>query len=316
MRAGAHALSLLSIPLNVSVLRALRDEPTALIDLRRAVGFPPESTLRAYTRSLTEEGVLERRREGFPGAVTFALAPAGEELLAIADVLERWLNEAPEGPVPLGSSVAKTATRALIEGWSTKVVRALAARPLSLIELSRLIPDVTYPSLERRLTAMRLAGQIEVCPGANRGTNLQVSGWLRRSIAPLAVAVRWERRHGTSTQPLGRMDSEAAFLLAVPLLRMSDELSGSCRLTVEFPRAKEHRVAGVTVQVRNGAVESCVSRLEGNATAWATGSVAQWLQALIDGDPVGLEVGGDGRLATAHVDGLHASLFMDRRVRG
>ena len=68
-------MSLLSLPLHVHVLRALEEEPLALIDLRRAVGSPPQTTMRGHLRSLTEAGILERRRESdFPGSVDYELA--------------------------------------------------------------------------------------------------------------------------------------------------------------------------------------------------------------------------------------------------
>ena len=60
-------------------------------------------------------------------------------------------DNAPEGPLALGSSTAKSAIKALVEGWGTNMIRALAARPLSLTELNGLISGLSYPSLERRL---------------------------------------------------------------------------------------------------------------------------------------------------------------------
>ncbi|HEV7482881.1 MAG TPA: hypothetical protein VGO13_07265 [Solirubrobacterales bacterium] len=40
----------------------------------------------------------------------------GRELWMVAPVLDGWLRVAPEGPLPLGSSAAKSAVRALVEG--------------------------------------------------------------------------------------------------------------------------------------------------------------------------------------------------------
>ncbi len=45
------------------------------------------------------------------------------------------------------------------------------------------ISSLSYPSLERRLAAMRLAGLIEARPGNGRGTPYAVTDWLRRGIA-------------------------------------------------------------------------------------------------------------------------------------
>jgi DNA-binding HxlR family transcriptional regulator len=317
VRAGAHALSLLSVPLNAHVLQALAEQPRSLVDLRRAAGSPPQTTMRGHLRVLTEAGILERRRQNdFPGSVDYELGPPGRDLLVVAAVLQDWLAASPEGPIELGSPASKSAIKALVEAWSAGVVRALAARPLSLTELSSIIPGLSYPSLERRLGAMRLAGQIQRCPGDGRGRPYIVTDWLRRAIAPFAAAAGWERQYlPDETAPIAKLDVESAFLLTVPLLDLSREQSGVCRLAVESQNGNgEHRLAGVMVGVEEGRIASCVSRLEGKAASSATGSAAAWLRAVIEEDTAKLEVGGDWGLASALVDGLHGALFRSGQV--
>jgi hypothetical protein len=68
-------------------------------------------------------------------------------------------------------------------------------------------------------------------------------------------------------------------------------------------------VAGVTVEVVDGQILSCVSKLEGRAQGWATGTPAAWIRALTDHDGNSLEVGGNCRLARDLVHGLHLELF-------
>jgi DNA-binding HxlR family transcriptional regulator len=317
-RAGTEALRLLSTPINVHVLRALADEPRSLIDLRREAGSPPQTTMRGHLRTLTETDVLiRRRRNDFPGSLDFELTPVGEELWMVARILEGWLEDAPGGPLQLGSSAAKSTVKALVEGWATSMVRALAARPFSLTELNGLINGLSYPSLERRLGALRLAGLIERTPSNGRGTPYAVTAWLRRAIAPLAAAARWERANAAeTTAPIRRLDAEAAFLLAVPLLRLPGESSGVCRLAVEVGAANGDRLAGVLVDVREGQVASCVAKVQGHADAWATGSAQAWLQAVIDGNTERLEIGGDCHLARAAIDALNAELFRILQRRG
>ncbi|HEY3491357.1 MAG TPA: hypothetical protein VGK43_00295, partial [Solirubrobacterales bacterium] len=63
---------MLAAPLNVEILKALESEPRNLLDLRQAVGSPPQSTMRVYTRTLAEIGVLERRRRNeFPATAEY-----------------------------------------------------------------------------------------------------------------------------------------------------------------------------------------------------------------------------------------------------
>jgi DNA-binding HxlR family transcriptional regulator len=300
------------VPLKVQVLQALEAESRQLIDLRRAVGSPPETTMRGHLRTLVEIGVVERRRQdAFPGSVEYALTSPGRELLVVAEVLEAWLGSAPDAGIELGSFAAKSAIGALLAGWSSTIVRALAARPLSLTELSRLIPSLNYPSLERRLAALRLAGQIEALPGSRRGTPYTATEWLRRAVAPIVAAVRWERRHlSAGTAPVGRVDVEAALLLAVPLLALPGDVSGLCRLAVEIRNgAAEQRLAGVVVGVEEGVVSSCTSRLEGRAEAWASGNPTGWTSAIMERETAALEIGGASDLVLAVLHGLSEALF-------
>ena len=298
-RAGGNALALLSSPLNVHILQAVQEGPLAPLDLRRRVGFPPESTMRMYVRELSKLGVIERdRREGFPPAVEYSLTAAGRALLKVGDALQVWLDAAPEGPIVLGSPAAKSAIRALVEGWTTNIVRALAARPYSLTELSSLIVKTSYPSLERRLGAMRVTNQIEQCPGTGRGKPYRATDWLRQAVLPLTASTGWERKYAPeATARISRFDVEAAFLMAIPLVALPADVTGNCRLAVELQGGSSPVLAGVVASFDQGKLASCSVRLEGEATAWATGSAMSWLREMNGGQGTQLELGGDLRLA-------------------
>lgn len=310
-RSGTRALVLLAKPLNATIVRRLSNGPTRLVDLRRDCGSPAQTTLRAHLRELEAvNAVVKQRRSRFPGALEYELETPGNELLFVAGVLERWLQQAPKKPLPFGSREAKAAIKALVEGWSSTMLRALAAGPLSLTELDRIIGALNYPSLERRLASMRLVGQVEACPGEGNGTPYAVTAWLRHGIAPLAAATRWERNHlPDDTAPITRVDTETAFLLTLPLLQLSPGLSGSCRMTVAIPNDRKRRPAGVTVEVENGKVASCITDLQSRPDARALGPPSAWLSALIEHEIDSLELLGDCRLARALLEGLHRTLF-------
>lgn len=306
-RAGATALSLLAAPLNVHLLQALEDGPLPLIDLRRAVGSPPQSTMRVYSRTLVDIGTLERQRQAsFPGTVEYGSTESGRALLGIGAILERWLQEAPVGPINLGTTASKSATKALVEGWSTNIIRALAAKPLSLTDLNRLIPRISYPSLERRLGALRLADLVEPYPGEGRGTPYRATPWLRRAIVPLAAGAWWERRHLAEPPQVGRLDVEAAFLLAIPLIELPADLNGKCRLAVEIQGGSSPVFAGVLICIEEGKVISCSSRLEGEAEGWASGNVGGWMRRM-NGQDGDLEIGGDADLVREIVEAIRKS---------
>jgi DNA-binding HxlR family transcriptional regulator len=311
VRVGAFALSLLSSPLHVQVVKTLGPGPQPLTDLRRSTGSPPQTTLRCHLRTLEKLGIVERRQQhGFPGSVDCVLSKSGRDLLEVADVLEAWLANSPGNAVELGTPAAKSTIKALVGGWESGAVRALASKTLTLTELSRLLTGLSYPSLERRLGAMRLAELIAPMPSGPKGTPYRITPWMRQAVAPLLAAARWERQNIPDETPMIlKIDIEAAFLLSLPAITFHPSLSGICRLSVENDNARNgasRRAAGATAEVEQGAVTKCWSRLDSATGAWAAGTAAQWLRTVIDADAC-LDLGGDTQLAEAMTDELHAA---------
>ena len=317
-RAGTAVLSLLSAPLNALILRVLSGGPMRLSDLRADLGGPAQSTLRGHLSKLVELGALTRCRGERPSILAYELTPFGRDLLLAAEAAEGWLQLAPDGPVALDSAAAKVALKALVGGWSSTIVRALAARPLTLTELDKLIDNCTYPALERRLSAMRLVGQVELGPSdGGKGRQYTVSPWLRHAIGPLSVAARCERRHmANTTGPIGRLDVEAAFLLVAPTIELDEDSSGTCQVAVEAGRGDSGRPwAGAQLTLEKGAVTTCVAKIEAQPESWVLGPATAWLEAVISRDPERLGFGGDAELGRDVVRGLHDALFDVRSVQ-
>ena len=302
-RSGARTLLLLAAPLNGVILNSLADGPRQLVDLQLEAGLPAQTTLRAQLERLINTGAVgKRRRNRFPGVLEYELTDGGRELLFVVRALERWLDRSDAGHLVLGEGTATAAVKALVEGWSTAMLRALAGSRLSLTDLDRLIGSLSYPSLERRLAAMRLAGLVAAEPAEGRTTPYSITDWAREGIAPLLAASRWEQAYADHPACITRVDVETAFLLALPLLRVPDGESGSCRLTVDLGEADRH--AGVVLSVQGGRVAACTTRIEGQTDAWATGGVAQWLEALNGDGASALAVGGRTGLTDSLLAGL------------
>lgn len=313
MRAEGVALPILAAPLNIDILQSLAEGPKPLRDLRQAAGSPPESTIRLYLRTLSEQGVIEPcRLPEFPRSNAYELTRAGRDLFWTADALQKWLEIAPGGPIRLGTTASKSAIKALAEGCSTNVVRAIAARRLTLTELNEAIPKIDHPTLARRLESMHLAGLVAPHPDGRRGTPYAATDWLRRSVIPVAMATAWDQRHRPAdARPIGRLAVEAAFLLAIPLLRMPSAFSGKCRLVVELGE-DDPIFAGVLVRFEAGAVVSCSLRLEGQVEAWASGSPDHWIERMSGRDDHPLELGGDTSMAEAVLQGLASAVDLSR----
>jgi DNA-binding HxlR family transcriptional regulator len=280
-----------------------------LAELRKATGLPAQTTLRGHLANLAEIGVLTKRpTQQMPYAVENELTPMGQELLDVAGRLGSWLKQAPDGPISLEGGAAKGAVMALVDGWGSRMMRSLAARPLSLTELDSLISDLSYPSLERRLSSMRIAGLVEAQPSRGAGTPYAVTDWARRGIAPLAAAGHCELVHmGSEIAPVTEIDIEAAFLLATPLVGLSKHAAGLCQLEVEASPGVVSQPTRVQVTVAGGRVVSCASRLAPSPSAYAVGSAARWFNAVRDGEIGQLRFGGCRRFAEDVVGGLHTA---------
>jgi DNA-binding HxlR family transcriptional regulator len=319
VRAGSRVLSVFEIPLNTRILRAHIDGPQRLNELQDKLGFSAKTTVRVALSSLREIGALTKKRMGSsPYAVATALTPAGEEMLFVADEVETWLALCPDGPIAPDGEEAKGAVKALASGWSSSLMRILASRPFTLTELDSLIPDLSYPALERRISWMRTTGQIEQVEQEGRGTPYVVTDWLRRAIAPVCAAGRCERRHlAAESGAITNIEAEASFLLAVPLVPLPGYASGTCMLAMQTdpvePDEKDPPLAGVTVEVKRGRVRSCAPEVSGEPPTWAIGAPETWLDAVIDGRIEDLRIGGGNpQLALDLISGIHIALFTDR----
>lgn len=308
VRSGMQALSLLANSIDVAILHALAAGPKSQAELRRRVGSPAQTTLRSRLRKLTAAGAVESRRmDRFPGPIEHELTRAGAELTEVAEVLERWLTRSPSGPLELASRSGSAAVKALIEGWTTTMLRALAGRSLSLTELDRAVPEINYPAVERRLTALRQARLVAALQPGGRGARYVVTDWGRRAIAPIVAAAGWELRHLKEVPTVAEDDILTGLLMIVPLSRLPARLRGACRLGVGSADACEE-LTPIALTVERELVASC-PEADGNAAAWAIGSSTAWLGALGRGDVGQIEIGGDSRLANSLIDGLHRALF-------
>lgn len=193
---GGCTLSLLATPSVYEILRALRDGPKRQADLRRETVQLAQSTLRAKLRKLDSFAAIEkRRRNRFPGVLEYDLTRPGADLLKVADELERWLRSAPGGPLTLGDPAGNASVKALADGWETTIMQTLAQEDLALTELDRAIASLNYPSVERRLAALRLAGLVEGVQGEGGRTRYKLTAWARDGTGPVAAAARWECQH-------------------------------------------------------------------------------------------------------------------------
>jgi DNA-binding HxlR family transcriptional regulator len=246
-----------------------------------------------------------------------ALPRAARELHYVGRVLTSWLEEAPAGPLRVREEEGMLAIGALAAGWSSTVVHALSGAALTLEELEAATGAVNREELEARLRALEDNALIELLEGPAGEVRFAATPWLRRGIAPLAAAARFERRLGhPAAAPPDLLDVGAAFLLALPPLELPAEIDGVCRLGVWMPGGQRvpghrNRMAGATARVEGGRVVSVDLKLDPSPGSWAVGTPIGWLDTLVDPGAERIDFGGDPRLAEALVEGLRELLFGD-----
>ena len=311
-RAGALTLLYLAIPMQRRILLAMLAEAATGAEVMDEADVPdPEAPV--SLEIITDPYLVEPADpEVDPGAIDedTMLRPseAGQGLLFVSSILERWLHDCPSGPLELGPDAAP-ALSALLNGWSSTVIHTLGAKPLTTVEITEAIAILDYDTIDDRIEEMLDAGLIDLLEEPDEEERFGVTEWLRTGIAPLAAAARQELRHPLEdTAPIAALDVQAAFLLTLPLVDLP-KISGTCSLAVELEEGVAGSPTGVTVQVENGRLISCDVRLDEDVDAWASAPASAWLDTVIDKDTSQVRFGGDRLLASALLQGLHERLF-------
>lgn len=313
-RAGALTLLYLAIPMERRVLLAMLAEAATGADVIDEDDVPdPDDPVALEIIAdpyLVEPVDPDVDPDAIDEDTLLRPSQAGQGLLFVSSVLERWLSACPEGPVELGPEAAP-ALSALLNGWSSTVIHALTARPLTITETTEEIGVLDYDTVDERIEEMVDSGLLVALeePGEEE-ERFAASEWLRTAIAPLAAGARQELRHPLEdTAPIAALDVQAAFLLTLPLLQLPEELSGSCSLAVDLEEEVQGSPAGVTVRVERGRVVSCEVGLSEEVDAWAAAPAATWLDTVIEAQTRGIRSGGERRLPSTLLAELHEVLF-------
>lgn len=312
-RAGALTLLYLVSPAQRGVLRGLLAEATTGVEVVDGSELPrPDDPIDLAI--ITDPYLVEPAGSDFPPGgeidedTMLKPTPAGRELLFVGPVLDRWLARCPAGPLTMGPE-AGPALMALLSGWCSMVIHALAPRPLTLDETVGRVMVLTPEVVEERIVEMVDAGLVDVQADGGE-ERFAVTEWLRLGMAPLAAAARMELRYPPGdTAPIAALDVEATFHLTLPLLRLPQEMSGTCSMAVDLDKGMPATPAGVTIQVEEGRVSSCEEELLEEVDAWAAASAGDWLDTVIEPNVIHVRTGGNRNLARRLLHELHEELF-------
>jgi hypothetical protein len=239
--------------------------------------------------------------------------PAGREFVFVSAVLQRWLGASPAG-LPEEEEWGEIVVP-LLAGWVSGVTHAIAIadEPLTVAETSRAVPTLADEIVASYIVGMEEVGLLKASVGEDGEARYEPTRWLRLSIAPLAAAARMELRHPPGdTAPIAVAAVEAAFHLALPLLRLGRRAAGSCGLLVELDEEVIGGPVALTARVEGGRVVAIEPGLVEGADARAAAPASEWFDAVIDGAKE-IEMSGEHRLAESLVKGLRKALFGRRR---
>lgn len=311
-RAGALTLFYIASPMERQVLLTLLAEVNTGVELQE-LEPPSEEFLRMgiFEDTYMLEPADPDHPPGEPIDEDTLLRPtaAGREMLPVSEMLEGWLRECPSGPRELGPDVGDV-LGPLLWGWSSMMVHALAAGPLTAAEVKAALGVLELELIEDRIELMAEAGLLRELPGAAGEPRFEATRWLRRAVAPLLGAARIEHRHPPGdTAPISALDVEAVFHLTLPLLELPKRLSGSCSFAVELEPGVPGSPAGVTARIEAGRVVSCEVGPEEAADAVASAPIGDWLDTLIERRAKKVQSNGDRKLARRVLHELHMALF-------
>ncbi len=185
-------------------------------------------------------------------------------------------------------------------------MRDLVSGPRRFVELQRTLPGISTEQLRSRLNRMVADGLLtrqryrEVPPRVD----YELTDRARDLIPVLGALARWGYEWSwTEPRRSEAIDIGAIFRLAPGLLTLPRSLRGTVELTVT-QRSKDGETRNYALIVKRGAA-TIEEHAEENPEARIVGTERAWIDALVpEGTNKGLELTGDGRLATAVLEGL------------
>ncbi len=225
--------------------------------------------------------------------------------------LERWLAECPEGPLA-PSHEARPVLTALVDGWDSTAIHALAAGPVTVGDVAEAIGAPRLEPAAAALREMQETDLVELLPEPGGDPRFVPTEWLRRSIGPLGATALVEiEETPEGARPIDRFDVEAAFRLTLPLIpRLDPAISHLCRLVVTMPDRRADQ-GGVLALIEQGEIASVSSDLTIHSPTFASGTPSGWVETLIDPSKPQLSVGGNLEVLGDLLHGLHELLFAD-----
>lgn len=304
-------LRLLGAGASGSIMMALRGGPLRTKELtERVPGYAPRTIYR-YSAKLAELGMVEREEEpGVPSKVVHRLTePCGREL---ADLIDAYAD-ASLGRLPNGEIGAhEWGSFALVADlWESGMVAALQEGPRSLTELSHGDHDLSFHQVSRRASLFAIGGFIEETTEGTRYRQFALTEKSRRAMALIAGVGRWRRRHVVPKGTAGLTSGEVAGVIQtlLPLVTLPEHRGKGLELRISRRGGSGTEEEKVWAEVGPAGVVASCPAPAGKIDVVASGQVATWVDAVLDGPGKELSTKGDARLLDECLRRLHLVLW-------
>jgi DNA-binding HxlR family transcriptional regulator len=308
----AEVLRLLGAGATGAILMALGEGPLRTKNLtERVPGYAPRTIYR-YAGKLAELDVVEREEEpGVPSKVVHLLSdPCGTELYELVNrFADASVTRLPDGRL---DAHAWASLGLLADLWESGMVADLCCEGRSPTELARGPHGLSYHQVNRRAGLFKAGGLLCEWQGPGRRRYYGLTEKTRKAMALIVGIGRWRHHHVVAEDEEGMTAEEMTTVLraALPLAKIPDHKGKRLSLTVVGDDQEAGgQVDAVGVEIDgDGTLQSCAGETS-SVDGWGRGNVATWIRSILDGDPGKILVGGDEKLLTACLLGLHEVLW-------
>lgn len=308
----ADVLRLLSAGAAGAILMALGEGPLRTKELtQRVPGYTPRTIYR-YAGKLAELEVVEREEEpGVPSKVVHTLtSECGAELYELVNRFAgASMTRLPDGRIDAHA----WATLGLVgELWETGMIEELSCDPRSPTELARGPHGLSYHQVNRRAGLFKTAGLLCEWQGAGNRRCYALTEKTRRTMGLIVGIAHWRHHHVVAEDEEGMTVAEmtTALKTALPLVKAGEHAGKQMKLGVireDAPAGSDSEIVWAEIE-EDGSLHTCAPPSD-SEDAWARGRIANWIPAILDGDPSRVLIGGDEQLVDAVLTQLHEVLW-------
>jgi DNA-binding HxlR family transcriptional regulator len=308
----ADVLRLLSAGATGAILMALGEGSLRTKSLTEEVpGYTPRTIYR-YAGKLAELEVVEREEEpGVPSKVVHTLTdPCGIELYSLVNrFADASLTRLPDGRI---DAHAWASLGLLADLWEAGLVEELSCAARSPTELARGPHGLSYHQVNRRAGLFKTSGLLCEWQGPGRRRCYELAEKARRKMGLIASIARWRNHHVVAADEEGMTAGEMGTLLraTLPLAKLPEHKGKCLQLEVQAEKEQasgEEEAVWAEVEA-DGTVHPCASPTP-SSDGWGRGKVEAWIPVILDGDPQGVLIGGDGDLVDDCLSALYDALW-------